>query len=97
MESEGNWKWVMGADFTRTHFKTQFSRSCVRQNAGFSGVRPHSGECSYGFEIRSNQNWAQNEPSNSGGGEHTIEMWANGQWSDEPADHRQAFIREWDR
>ena len=35
-------------------FKPQIRRSCVRQNAGFCGVRPHSGECSYGFETASN-------------------------------------------
>ncbi len=28
-------------------------RSCVRQNAGYSGIHPHSGECSYGSAMRS--------------------------------------------
>ena len=39
----------------RSGFKTRMGRSRVRQNAGFLGVHPHSGECGYGFEIASSQ------------------------------------------
>ncbi len=40
-------------DVARGHFKTQFRRCSVRQNADFRDDRPHSGECSYGFEMLS--------------------------------------------
>jgi hypothetical protein len=32
-------------------FKTGIGASCVRQNAGSCVNQPHSGECSYGFEM----------------------------------------------
>ena len=35
---------------SREHFKIQIGRSRVRQNADSPGIRPHSGECSYGVE-----------------------------------------------
>jgi C-type mannose receptor len=40
-------------------------------------------------------NWGDGEPSDSRGGENRIEMWPNGQWNDQPAHDRQAFVCEW--
>jgi hypothetical protein len=42
-------RWYL-PNVSRAHFKTEYTRSCVRQNADFSGIHPHSGECSYDFE-----------------------------------------------
>jgi len=42
-------------------FRTEIGRSCVRQNAGFPGIRPHSGECSYGFETASSEKKGSDE------------------------------------
>jgi hypothetical protein len=40
-------------------------------------------------------NWAAGEPSDSSGGEDSLEMWPNGEWNDQPAHDRQPFICEW--
>jgi hypothetical protein len=42
---------MIDTSFTRTYFKTRIDSSCVRQNADFPNIRPHSGECSYGLKI----------------------------------------------
>jgi len=50
-----SWSSACSCRFTRSGFNTEFTRSCVRQNAAFRAVPPHSGECSYGFETTPRQ------------------------------------------